>query len=515
MERHDPESIGDRLGIEPVIWWGVAKQYRPWTPDQSYLLPPSPSDWLPRDHLAYFVIDLVRELDLSPIESVLQAKDPRGERPYSPRMMTALILYGYCTGVFSSRRMERATHEDVAFRVIAADSHPHFTRINQFRLDHREALSSLFVQVLRLCASAGLKTLGHLALDGSKVQANASKHKAMSYERMKKDEKRLQGEIESLFRRADEVDAAEDEEFGVDCRGDEIPEELRHRETRLKKIRELKAELEKEAVEARARKLRENAGELQKTAADASATPRQRKLAATLAKKSEARAQELFPQTDDDDDDDDGAPTALPEHRVQTTRDGKPKDTSQRNFTDGDSRIMVRNGVFVQAYNAQAAVSEDQIIVAHGLTNDPTDAVQLAPMLERVAVNTGTRAAIVTADTGYLSEANVTYCAKTGVDAYIAVRKSDVAKLTQVPDTPPAIAQWDMHQKVSSPWGRPIYAKRKTMVEPVFGQIKAAMGFRRFSLRGLAKTASEWGIVCLCHNLLKLFRASARRLALA
>lgn len=499
-----------------MIWWGVAKQYRPWTPDQSYLLPPSPSDWLPRDHLAYFVIDLVRELDLSQIESVLQAKDPRGERPYSPRMMTALILYGYCTGVFSSRRMERATHEDVAFRVIAADSHPHFTRINQFRLDHREALSGLFVQVLRLCASAGLKTLGHVALDGSKVQANASKHKAMSYERMKKDEKRLQGEIESLFRRADEVDAAEDEEFGVDCRGDEIPEELRHRESRLKRIRELKAELEKEAAEARAQKLRENAVELQKTAADPSASPRQRKLATTLAKKSEERAQELFPRTDSNDDDDDGdggAPTALRKHRVQTTTAGKPKDTSQRNFTDADSRIMVRNGVFMQAYNAQAAVSEDQIIVAHGLTNDPVDSLHLAPMLERVAENTGKRPTILTADTGYLSEANVTYCAKNGVDAYIALRTTDAEKLTQVPDTAPGIAKWDMHQKISSPWGRPIYAKRKTMVEPVFGQIKAAMGFRGFSLRGLAKTASEWGIVCLCHNLLKLFRRS--RLALA
>jgi len=492
----------------------VAKQYRPWTPEQTYLLPPSPAEWLPDGHLAYFIVDVVRELDLGAIEASLQAKDPRGERPYSPRMMTALILYAYCAGVFSSRRIERATYEDVAFRVIAAGAHPHFTSVNRFRLDHREALSGLFVQVLQLCAGAGLKTAGHVALDGSKVQANASKHKAMSYDRMKKDEKRLQAEIESLLRRADEADAEEDAEYGVDCRGDEIPEELRHRETRLKRIRELKAELEKEAAKSRAERLRDNAAGLRETAADPTAPAKQRRAASTLAAKAAKQADALSPRDDDDDDDaSSGGAKQLSLHRVQTTRDGKPKDGAQRNFTDGDSRIMVRNGVFVQAYNAQAAVSEDQIIVAHGVTNAPTDAEHLVPMMERVAQNIGKPAAILTADTGYLSESNVTYCAKTGIDAYIAVRKSDAEKLVGVPDTPKLITHWDMHQKVSSAWGRPIYAMRKILVEPVFGQIKAAMGFRRFSLRGLRKVDSEWGIVCLCHNLLKLFRA--RRPALA
>ena len=482
-------------------------------PEQTYLLPPSPSEWLPDGHLAYFIVDIVRELDLGAIEAVLQGRDARGERPYSPRMMTALILYAYCAGVFSSRRIERATYEDVAFRVIAAGAHPHFTSVNRFRLEHREALSGLFVQVLQLCAGAGLKTAGHVALDGSKVQANASKHKAMSYDRMKKDEKRLQSEIESLLRRADEADAEEDAEYGVDCRGDEIPEELRHRETRLKRIRELKAELEKEAARSRAEQLRDNAAGLRETAAEPTAPAKQRRAAATLAAKAEKQANDLFPRDDDDDDGGGGAATELPLHRVQTAPDGKPNDKAQRNFTDGDSRIMVRNGVFVQAYNAQAAVSQDQIIVAHGVTNAPTDAEQLVPMLERVAQNIGKRAAIMTADTGYLSESNITYCAKTGVDAYIAVRKSDAEKLAGVPDTPKLITHWDMHQKVSSAWGRPIYAMRKILVEPVFGQIKAAMGFRRFSLRGLRKVGSEWGIVCLCHNLLKLFRA--RRPALA
>ncbi len=465
-------------------------------------------EWLPQDHLAYFVLEVVQELDLGAIEDVIQEKDGRGERPYSPRMMTALIVYAYSVGVFSSRRIERAIQEDVAFRVIAGGAQPHFTSVNRFRLQHRQALAGLFGQVLKLCARAGLKTVGHVALDGSKVQANASKHKAMSYGRMKEEEKRLQAEIEALLRRADETDAAEDAEHGEGVRGDEVPEELRHRETRRRRIRELKAELEKEAAESRAAQLRENAEELRRKVADTTVPPRERAAAKTLAKKSDDDAEKLSPRDDNDDDDKGSPPGQLSLHRVQTTPDGKPKDKAQRNFTDGDSRIMIRNAVFMQAYNAQAAVSEDQVVVAHGLTNDPTDANHLPPMLERVAEATGQMPSIVTADAGYLSEANITYCAKNGVDAYIAARKTAAAKLTQVPDTPNLIAHWDMSEKLKTSRGRKIYALRKILVEPVFGQIKAGMGFRRFSLRGLEKVASEWGIVCLCHNLLKVFRAT-------
>ena len=348
----------------------VSKQYRPWTPEQSYLLPLSPLEWLPEGHLARCVLDVVRELDLGEIEGAIQAKDPRGERPYAPRMMTAVILYGYCTGVFSSRRIERATYEDVAFRVLSGGVHPHFTTVNSFRLDHRVALGGLFLQVLKLCAHAGLKTLGHVSLDGSKVQANASKHKAMSYGRMKDEEKRLQAEIEALLRRAEEVDAREDEEFGPDKSGDEIPEELRHRETRIAKIREAKAALEKEAKEARAAGLRENAEALRETLEREIAPARKKQLElATKAKTAEKKADALAPRKKDDDDDDGGPGAQLSLHRVRTTPDGTPKDKAQRNFTDGDSRIMIRNGAFLQAYNAQAVVSEDQVVVAHGLTN--------------------------------------------------------------------------------------------------------------------------------------------------
>jgi len=377
----------------------VTKQYRPWAPTQSFLLPPSPSEWLPEGHLAFFVLEVIDELDLDEIEKAIQQKDPRGERPYSPRMMAALILYAYCAGIFSSRKIERATYEDVALRVIAGGAHPHFTSVNRFRLEHRTALANLFVQVLKLCAGAGLKTVGHVSLDGSKVQANASKHKAMSYGRMKSDEKRLQEEIEALMRKAEQVDADEDAEYGADMRGDELPEELRHRESRLKKIREVKAALEKEAASARAARLRENAEELRKKANDETVRARDRHAAATLSAKAKKQAKRL--SRDDDDDDGGAGATQLTLHRVANTRDGKPKNSAQRNFTDADSRIMVRNGAFMQAYNAQAAVSTDQIIVAHGLTNNPADAEQLVAMLERVLENTGSRPEILTADTGY------------------------------------------------------------------------------------------------------------------
>jgi transposase len=475
--------------------------------EQAYLLPPSPRDWLPEGHLAYFVMEVVRELDIGAIEAAIHAKDPRGERPYAPRMMTALLLYAYCVGVFSSRKIERATHEDVAMRVIAGDAHPHFTTINSFRLDHRAALAGLFVQVLRLCQRAGLGKIGHVSLDGSKVQANASKHRAMSYGRMKQDEKRLAEEIEGLLRRADQADAAEDEEFGADKRGDELPAELAHRETRRERIRELMKELEKEAADARATKLRENAAELRKKVEEIGISPRKRKEAATLAAKSEKQADELSPRDDDDDDSGGGSAvgTQLSLHRVPATRAGKPKDRAQRNMTDGDSRIMIRNGAFLQAYNAQVVASEDQIVVAHGVTNNGTDAEQLVAMLERVRENCGDVPEKLTADTGYLSEENVAYCENVGTDAYIARRKTDASK-TKLPTTSAEHMRFMMGVKLATEAGKRLYAKRKVIVEPVFGQIKAAMGFRRFSLRGLAKVPYEWGIVTLCHNLLKLFR---------
>jgi transposase len=494
----------------------VKKDYRPWMPSQSFLLPPSPSQWLPEGHLAYFVLEVVGELDIRAIEDVLQARDPRGTRPYAPRMMTALLLYAYCAGVFSSRKIERATYEDVAFRVITGDNHPDFTRINAFRLEHRDALAGLFVQVLTLCRRAGLSTVGHVSLDGTKIQANASKHKAMSYGRMKDEEKRLAAEIETLLFRADEVDAMEDERYGVGQRPEDLPEEFRRRDTRLKKIREAKAALEKEAAEARAAALRElAAGERHRARTALSA--RDRKQAAARAAAEEEQAQALAPRdgnhgNDDDDEPPSGgaASTELPHHRVPTTAAGEATDKAQRNFTDPDSRIMVRNGVFLQAYNAQAVVSETQVIVAHGVSNQPPDQEHLRPMLERTKANHGGEAPrVFSADSGYFSAENVAYCESQGIDAYIAVGRGqlELARIGKLPMTAAGDARWRMREKLVSDKGRRIYARRKVIPEPVFGAIKRAMGFARFSLRGLGKVGAEWGIVCTCHNLLKLFRA--------
>jgi transposase len=485
----------------------VSKDYRPWTPGQSFLLPPSPREWLVEGHLAYFVLDLVRELDLRAIEDVLQSKDPRGTRPYSPRMMTALLLYGYCVGVFSSRKIERATYDDVAFRVIAGGEHPDFTRINAFRLEHREALAALFGQVLKLCERAGLKTVGHVSLDGSKIAAHASKHKAMSYSRMKDEEKRLLAKAEELLFRADQTDALEDQRYGVGQQAEDLPEELRRTDTRLKKIREVKEALEKEAAEARAAQLRElAAGEERR--AETALRERDRKQAAARAKREREQANRLAPRKDDDDEPPSAGAAQLPLHRVQTTPAGTPTDKAQRNFTDPDSRIMVRNGTFLQAYNAQAVVSESHVIVAHGLSNQPPDQQHLIPMLERAKANCGQAPQTLSADSGFFSTENVAYCDQQGIDAYLAVGRdpSDVS-IGKLPMTAAAEVRERMRTKLNTPTGKATYAKRKTIAEPVFGCIKAAMGFRRFSLRGLPKAQAEWAFVCTCHNLLKLFRA--------
>jgi len=513
---------------------------------------------LPEGHLAYFVMELVRELDLSTIESKIQDKDPRGTKPYSPRMMTMLLLYAYCIGVYSSRKIERATHENVAFRVIAGGEHPHFTRINEFRLEHRDALSAQFKNVLRLCQRAGLVSLGHVSLDGSKVQANASKHKAMSYGRMLEDEKRLAAEIEALIARADAVDAEEDQRLGPGSGLEDLPEELQRREARLARIREAKAKLEQEAAQTRAEQLLEQA-EVQRQKAKDAEDPAERKRAATRARKSEERARALLADDEDGDgssedetngassaesdaasaspkaegsvtnntDDGDGSSSTsastddLPYHRVPSTPDGAPRPEAQRNFTDPDSRIMMKDGAYIQGYNTQSVVDDRaQIIVAHAVTNQAPDQEHLLPLMERTIANCGAVPEKLTADAGYFSQNNVQYCEERGLDPFISVQRKPVDG-TQQPatsTTPAQQARQRMREKLASSPGRDVYARRKTITEPVFGQIKEARRFRRFSLRGLTKVRSEWGIICLCHNVLKLFAAiptPARLIALA
>jgi transposase len=430
-------------------------------------------DWLPEGHLARFILDLVKELELGRIYARYE-RDLRGFPPYHPQMMVALLLYGYCVGVPSSRKIERKTYEDVAFRVIAGEEHPDHSRINEFRRVHLEALSGLFVQVLRLCQKAGLVKLGKVALDGTKMKANASKHKAMSYQRMGEEEKRLRARVSELLAEAEKVDAKEDAEFGVGRRGDELPEELQRAETRLKRIREAK-----KALEAEARQQHEEA------------------------KKAKDHDDPPPPPTE----------TPLPKHKIPTTDEGKPTPKAQRNFTDPESRIMKTGDGYVQGYNCQAMVdAEHQVIVAQAVTNQPPDAEHLVPMLVQTVANCGAKPEKLLADAGYYSEANACEAEKWNVDPYIATgRQRRSEPPPQVLGRPPAdmTNKQQMARKLATKDGAAVYARRKVIVEPVFGQTKEARGFRRFLLRGLVKVRHEWSLISLTHNILKLYAATA------
>jgi transposase len=458
----------------------MSKQFRSCDLNQAYLVPPSLQDWLPEDHLARFVADVVETLDLSGIYAKYEEGDGRGLAAYDPRMMVRLLLYGYCRGVASSRRIERATYEEVAFRYLAADQHPDHDTIADFRKEHLANLSQLFVQVLRLCQQAGLVKLGHVALDGTKVKANASKHKAMSYARMGEAEKQLEEEVQALLAEAARVDAQEDGKYGKGKRGDELPEEWARRESRLARIREAKAALEREAQER---------AEEEKARVEAQLKERE--------KQERERGRKLG-----------GRPPQAPD-----PEQAKPEPKAQRNFTDPDSRIMKDGATkeFVQAYNAQAVVdSHAQVIVVASVTQEANDKKQLVPMLEQVKVLTGRPPQQATADAGYFSEKSVTDPKLKGIDLLVAPDRQKHGE--EVPcgaGPPPAEAGVveQMRHKLRTVEGRAVYKLRKAVVEPVFGQIKEQRGFRRFLLRGLAKVEAEWKMICATHNLLKLFRS--------
>lgn len=426
----------------------MAKSYRAYLPEQDFLLPPSLRDWLPEDHLAYFVSDVVDQLDLSVIESVYEEEE-RGQPPYHPRMMTKILLYGYCVGVFSSRRMEKRLREDVGFRMLAAGNEPGFRTISDFRKLHLAALQALFDQLLQIALQAGTMKLGRVVLDGSKVQANASKHKAMSYGRMEQDQKRLKEEVKRLLAQAEATDAEEDAQYGADRRGDELPAELARRETRLERIREAKR-----ALEERAREQAKSKG------------------------KAEAEA--------------------------------KPEAKMQYNFTDPESRIMKGADGFVQAYNVQLAVEPDfQLIVGQRVTQEVNDKQQMKPMVKVIEEQSGQKPGEVISDSGYCSEANLKYLEKKKIAGFVAVdRESYPDREKPCPRGPLAkeATRVDrMRRKLQTKKGAAIYSIRKTVVEPVFGQIKEARGFRRFLLRGLKKVQAEWALLCLTHNILKLY----------
>ncbi len=441
--------------------------FREYNPDQLLLMPLDLAEWLPEGHLVYFVREVVGQLDLSAIYASYDGS--KGGYPaYHPEMMVVLLLYAYCVGMPSSRQIEKACKEAIPFRVLAANQHPDHDTIAEFRRRHLKALAALFVQVLHLCQKAGLVKLGHVALDGTKVRANASKHKAMSYGRMQKSVVELEEEVKRLLGEAEKTDEAEDQRYGKGQRGDELPEELRFKQMRLAKIKEAMEALEREARE-RAEAQRREQGE---------------------------KKQEGPPR---------GRPPQPPS--------GEPAPKAQRNFTDRDSRIMKDGATksFVQAYNCQAAVDRAcQVIVGSHLTQQANDKGQLQPLVEEVKANLHETPKQLSADNGYYSEENVAFLDQQGIDGYVATgRRKHTEEALPAPRGPiprAATAKDRMTRKLRTVKGRGTYAQRKEIVEPVFGQIKQGRGFRQFLLRGFEKVSAEWDLICLSHNLLKLFR---------
>ena len=431
--------------------------FRSYNPDQSLFFPPSPRDWLPEGHLAHFVSDVVEQLDLDEFYRRYEG-DGRRNQPYEPRMMVKILIYGYASGVFSSRKLARKLHEDVAFRVLAAENFPAHRTLCEFRRRHLAEFEGLFVQVIRICKEAGLVKLGTLAIDGSKFRANVSKHKAMSYGRMNEKEQQLKEEIRDLLAKAQAVDEEEDARLGPDNSGDELPEELRRRETRLKKIEEAKRRLEERQAEADSEKGR-------------------------------------------NPDDERTSPKGGPKF----SRDfGVPPDKAQDNFTDPDSRIMKGNEGFQQCYNVQTGVDADhQIIVAAEVTQIAADCNELVGVIDATQANTLDKPERVLADAGYRSEENFQELDAREIDGYIAIGRKGRTQLSKNPDEAlPATRA--MLAKLETESGKKLYAQRKAIVEPPFGWAKASLGFRQFSLRGFDKVRAEWRMVCLALNLRRM-----------
>ena len=447
----------------------MSRKFREWQPDASWLFPPSPRDWLPEDHLVYFLLDVTAQVDISPIVDDYGG-DNGGQPPFHPRMMLVLLLYSYSTGVFSSRKIMQRCATDAAFRIIVGEDIPDFRRIAEFRARHLKHLQPLFLEVLVLCREAGLLKVGRLSLDGTKIKANASRNKAMSYDRMGPEVERLQQEIDALLAQADGADADDDDQFG-DLADDEIPAELKRLGSRQAKILEAKAALEEAA----------------------------RQKAQDHVDKMEAEGRN---------------------HRTNPD-EAVPDAKAQRNFTDPESKIMkTSNKGFDQCGNAQAVANEQQIIIAADVTDQANDVRQTIPMVDQTIANldaAGVEEKIkaLTADAGYFSDDNME-----AVDANARIDNAYIATGRQkhndkVPDSPKGRPPKDLtpKQKMArrnrTKKGREEYARRKVIIEPVFGQIKAGLGFRNFLLRGLEKMKGEWTLVCLTHNLLKLFRSGA------
>jgi transposase len=441
----------------------MSKTFRPWDVDQAWLLPPSVQDFAPAKHVAHFVPETVRsELDLSPI--LASYEEEHGYPPYHPAMMVALLLCGYSRGVYSSRQLERSCEERVDFMAVTGMNRPDFHTIAAIRRRHLAALGGLFVQVLKLCREAGLVKLGHVALDGTKIKANASRHRTMSYGRIHEAEAKLRAEVSAWFARADTADVEEDGAHGS-ARGDELPDWVADKQQRLERLRAAKAALE----------------------AEAQAPP---------------------PPAGDDGP---GPSTGMMDHgKLKRAPDGGPPDRAQRNFTDPDSRILKTADGMVQGYNAQIAVDgAHQIILAQHVQTNPADRGALVPLVKAIRRDLRARPQELSADAGYCDEANLAFLARRRITAYLAPGRArhgigDPAGKRRARKGSRVAA---MATKLRCAGHRSRYRLRKQIVEPVFGHIKAARGFRQFFHRGLAKVRQEWAMICTARNLLKLAAA--------
>lgn len=439
----------------------MSKRFRPWNPTQKWLLPPEITEFIPEGHAAHFVRNLVvEELDLSRILDTYT--EERGFPPFHPGMMVALLLYSYTQGVFSSRKIARGCIERMDFAAVTGFQKPDFRTISLFRKRHLVALGGLFRQVLVLCRKAGLVSLGHVALDGTKVRANASKHKAMSYDRMEKADTEFAEVVKGWLTEAESADLSEDSHY-KNRQGGELPAWVTNKIERMKKIREAKAALEREAAER-------------------------------------AKAE---PKGDDKNP---------PEPPADPPAPPKPEPKTQRNFTDPESRIMPTKDGFQQCYNAQAGVdSKAQIIVACSVGNSSADCPQLLATVDQIKENLGRKPKVCSADAGYASEANLKGLETRKIRAYLATgrQKHGTKTATNPKHGKPGSLMARMRERLKRGGWRSPYRLRKQIVEPVFGQIKQAMGFRNFLLRGLAQVQEEWRMVATAHNLLKLMRATA------
>jgi len=424
----------------------MAKTFREWNPEQTLMFPPTPMDWVSKDDVVVFIRNLVME-DLNLSEILDRYEEERGYPPFHPVMMTALLLYSYCQKIYSSRRIATACKQRVDFLALTGMQQPDHRTVNLFRKRHLKALSGLFQQVLQLCEKAGLVKLGHVAVDGTKIGANASKQKSMTYATMKKLEQRYKEEVERWFTEAERIDREEDELYGPDKSGNELPEWVSNKQERIKRIQQAKAELEAEA----------------KAAAEKEPDP------------------------------------AKTGHKAKPT--GTPSEKQQRNLTDSESRLMKSGDQFMQAYNGQVAVDGyRQIIVAQSLNNNGSDMHQMIPLLKQIRTNLGRQAKQVSADSGYCSELNLKALQKRHIRGYVA---------TSLHRKHRKVGLWvqRMRQRLKQGARRSRYRLRKQIVEPVFGQIKHGRGFRQFLLRGENNVSGEWSLLCTAHNLLKLAAA--------